>query len=76
MSNEKQLGLAFLQYTQDYDEQMPSAAVGVDAAGRTGGWMYYSKYPADSMVGPAGYDPEIRRHLFVCEKRAGVRLPG
>ncbi|MGI4789974.1 MAG: DUF1559 domain-containing protein [Janthinobacterium lividum] len=32
-SNEKQLGLAFTQYTQDYDEQMPGNA---DAYG--GGW--------------------------------------
>ena len=30
-SNEKQLGLAFVQYTQDYDEQMPG--VGRNAAG-------------------------------------------
>ena len=27
-SNEKQLGLAFTQYTQDYDEQMPGIGVG------------------------------------------------
>ena len=30
-SNEKQLGLAFIQYTQDSDEQMPG--VGIDATG-------------------------------------------
>jgi prepilin-type N-terminal cleavage/methylation domain-containing protein/prepilin-type processing-associated H-X9-DG protein len=74
MSNEKQLGLAFMQYTQDYDEQMPSAAVGLDAAGKIGGWIYYSKFPADSLVGPAGYDPKFggiysyvkNAQVFVC----------
>ena len=34
-SNEKQLGLAFTQYTQDYDEQMPG--VGIDNSGNSNG---------------------------------------
>jgi len=44
LSNEKQIGLAILQYSQDYDEKMPSGAPGdVDAAiasgrGAGSGW--------------------------------------
>jgi prepilin-type N-terminal cleavage/methylation domain-containing protein/prepilin-type processing-associated H-X9-DG protein len=34
-SNERQLGLAFLQYTQDFDEEWPN---GITASGDGGGW--------------------------------------
>ena len=38
-SNEKQLGLAFTQYTQDYDEQMPGVGIDSTGARSTGqGW--------------------------------------
>ena len=38
-SNEKQLGLGFLQYTQDYDEQMPQPLVGGGPGGAySRGW--------------------------------------
>ncbi len=44
LSNEKQLGLAFVQYSQDYDELMPSAVKGATGANLLGGWMFYSVF--------------------------------
>ena len=44
LSNLKQLGLAVTQYTQDYDERMPSATAGLSGDMRAGGWIYYSKF--------------------------------
>ena len=46
LSNLKQLGLAFTQYTQDYDERMPSAVKGATAVNALGGWMFFSAFPA------------------------------
>ncbi|RYX81139.1 type II secretion system protein [bacterium] len=57
-SNMRQLTLGVMQYTQDYDERLPTAAVG--AAGENqGGWVYYSKF------GTASTDP-----VFVPSKGA------
>ena len=36
LSNTKQLGLAFMQYAQDYDEHMPNAYSGLDGVGGVG----------------------------------------
>ena len=44
LSNEKQLGLAFIQYTQDYDEIMPAATAGPGGVGQSGGWVYYTVF--------------------------------
>jgi prepilin-type N-terminal cleavage/methylation domain-containing protein/prepilin-type processing-associated H-X9-DG protein len=55
MSNVRQLGLAFTQYVQDYDETLPGAGVGLASAGLQGGWIYYKSFPADATVN--GYDP-------------------
>jgi prepilin-type N-terminal cleavage/methylation domain-containing protein/prepilin-type processing-associated H-X9-DG protein len=41
-SNMKQLGLAFLQYTQDYDERLPNATRGDNGINVRGGWMFYT----------------------------------
>ena len=43
LSNEKQLGLAFTQYTQDYDESLPSQSCGPAGAGKMG-WVFYSTF--------------------------------
>lgn len=45
-SNLKQLGLAMIQYTQDYDERMPNIGGGAPANGLTGGWVYYDVFDA------------------------------
>lgn len=42
-SNVKQLGLAFMQYTQDYDERLPGAWYSDPGENQSGGWVYYSK---------------------------------
>jgi prepilin-type N-terminal cleavage/methylation domain-containing protein/prepilin-type processing-associated H-X9-DG protein len=45
LSNMKQLGLGFMQYTQDYDERLPLAEHGTPATGGPG-WIYYTVFPA------------------------------
>jgi prepilin-type N-terminal cleavage/methylation domain-containing protein/prepilin-type processing-associated H-X9-DG protein len=51
-SNLRQLGLAVLQYTTDYDETMPGAYSGdygiETSPTRLGGWIYYSEYASDA----------------------------
>ena len=37
-SNEKQLGLAFIQYSQDFDEHYPQGAYGIPGDGTGSGW--------------------------------------
>lgn len=84
LSNEKQLGLAFFQYVQDYDEQLPSAGEGANAAGKQGGWIYYNKFAADSTTGPPGYDPRQgaiysyvkNAQVFVCPDDSKGRFNG
>ncbi len=73
-SNERQLGLGFLQYIQDYDEQFPgawggngSSATGVN---QVGGWMFYSAY-SNSASTANGFDP-ARGALYSCVKSTGV----
>ena len=60
-SNLKQLGLACAQYIQDYDEMFPGAAHGGGAINLTGGWTYYTAYPANAT--PGAYDNK-RGSLF------------
>ena len=43
-SNLKQLALAVTQYTQDYDERMPSITDGTSGSGKLGGWNYYTGF--------------------------------
>ena len=70
LSNEKQLGLAWTQYTQDYDELLPSQACGPTGAGR-GGWMYYSIFGTGGT--PPVYDV-TRGGLYPYVKSKGVYL--
>ncbi len=44
LSNLKQLALGVTQYTQDYDERMPSLPNGATGANVLGGWMFYSVF--------------------------------
>jgi len=47
LSNMKQLGLGVTQYTQDYDERVPSSTDGVGTGkgdNVLGGWMYYTGF--------------------------------
>jgi prepilin-type N-terminal cleavage/methylation domain-containing protein/prepilin-type processing-associated H-X9-DG protein len=67
-SNLRQLGLAFTQYAQDYDERLPLAVDGAfgetGGASKTtgtsvpgpvqGGWMYYTKFGSGKGTGGGG----------------------
>jgi len=54
LSNMKQLGTAVTLYTQDYDEQLPNAIHGFPGVNLTGGWIYYSAFPANET--PRSFD--------------------
>src|SRR5450631_1706865 len=44
ISNLRQLGLAVMQYTQDYDEFIPGAAASPSSANIEGGWVFYTQF--------------------------------
>src|SRR6185503_6823587 len=47
-SNLKQIGLGFMQYTQDFDERLPNATDGGGGgAGKAGGWVVFSTWPSN-----------------------------
>ncbi len=71
LSNMKQLGLAFTQYTQDYDELMPSVASGdaTKGSGKLGGWMYYTNF--GGTPGPLTFDP-TQGSIYSYVKSKGV----
>lgn len=56
MSNIRQLGMGTLLYTNDNDDSMPNSYYGPAGVGLTGGWIYYSRFPADDGLGPAAFD--------------------
>ena len=72
LSNVKQLSLAFMQYTQDYDEALPGATDGPKGVGQAGGWVYYSAFGANNY--PRSYDvlrgglaPYVKNaQVFIC----------
>ncbi len=74
ISNIRQIGMAALMYSNDYDDVGPGAAIGAADAGLVGGWIYYNRFPADDGALPAGYDvtkgslyPYIKNGgIFVC----------
>ena len=70
-SNVRQIGLAFQQYLQDYDETLPNSTDGPPGAGRTGAWLYYNRFPANDPLTPAAFEPE-RGGLFPYIKNAQV----
>ena len=75
LSNEKQLGLAVIQYQQDYDERMPSVASGGGAGkgeGMLGGWMYYTNF-MPTATAPLTFDP-TQGSLYTYIKSKGVYL--
>jgi prepilin-type N-terminal cleavage/methylation domain-containing protein/prepilin-type processing-associated H-X9-DG protein len=79
-SNLKQVGLGFLQYTQDYDELLPQATYGPGGANLKGGWMFYTAFPGNPGNGTyqsaqGNVYPYIRSsQIFVCPSDAdGLR---
>ena len=71
-SNEKQLGLAFTQYTQDYDEVLPAVTAGPGGAGKLGGWVYYSAFTSSPVA--AGSFDVTQGSLYAYIKSKGVYL--
>jgi prepilin-type N-terminal cleavage/methylation domain-containing protein/prepilin-type processing-associated H-X9-DG protein len=61
-SNLRQLGMAFLQYTQDYDETLPGSYngdYGIDVnKTHIGGWIYYSQFVEDDPTAK-DFDPTL-----------------
>ena len=83
-SNVKQIVLAAIMYADDNDDNGPCAMVGPGGAGLVGGWMYYSRFPADDDQKPAAYDPKqgslypyIKNgDLFVCTTDSHGKISG
>jgi len=81
-SNLKQLGLGFMQYTQDHDERLPVAIDGAFGAGKTGGWTYYSTFGTGGVE--AVFDPALgslhtyvkSAQVYVCPSDAQGRKNG
>jgi len=72
ISNEKQLGLAIIQYCDDCDEVLPGAAAGGSPGiGATGGWMYYSAYTLDGSG--SKFEPD-QGSLYVYVKSKAVYI--
>ena len=69
VSNMRQLNTAFTLYTQDYDELLPSATDGTSGAGLSGGWVYYTVFPANQK--PRSYDV-TRGGLYAYTKNAQI----
>ncbi|MGI4790503.1 MAG: prepilin-type N-terminal cleavage/methylation domain-containing protein [Janthinobacterium lividum] len=67
LSNLKQLGLAVVQYTQDYDERMPSVTDG-PTGNVLGGWMYYNTFGTTTA---GAFDP-TQGSLYTYIKSKGV----
>lgn len=44
LSNQRQLGMAFLAYAQDNDERLPGATDGTAGEGKPGGWIFYKVF--------------------------------
>jgi prepilin-type N-terminal cleavage/methylation domain-containing protein/prepilin-type processing-associated H-X9-DG protein len=85
-SNLKQLGLAFMQYSQDYDEKLPGAVDGPAGANLSGGWMYYTAFGSGSGApdAPPAYRPDLgslypytkSTQIYLCPSDTDGKLPG
>jgi len=78
----KQIGLGIMQYTQDYDERMPSAWVGPDGESKLGGWVYYTTaglagVPAVFDVSKGSVYPYLKSaQIFVCPSDSAAKGSG
>jgi prepilin-type N-terminal cleavage/methylation domain-containing protein len=85
LSNVRQLGQAFLMYAGDSDETLPNAADGPEGTQRTGGWIYYRRFPAnDTQTERNSFDPTDGglfpyvkgAQVYVCPSDSEGRLSG
>jgi prepilin-type N-terminal cleavage/methylation domain-containing protein/prepilin-type processing-associated H-X9-DG protein len=54
-SQERQVGMAFIMYSDDAGGSLPMVRHNVDGNGRTGGWIYYRSFPNQL---PGTFQPE------------------
>lgn len=70
MSNLRQLGLGFAQYTGDYDERLPNTVDGEGGVALLGAWTFYSAFPATSSAfqpAKGGLYPYVKsEQIYVC----------
>ena len=70
-SNLKQLGMAFTQYAQDYNDHFPNVLWQSGGVNREGGWVFYSAYD------PNGFNSSFdvtRGSLFPYTKNAQIYI--
>ena len=71
-SNMRQIGLAFMQYTQDNSERMPAVGVAADANGTRGTWNPFNTFvdhsgKTDFKMGESTLQPYLKvTGIFVC----------
>jgi prepilin-type N-terminal cleavage/methylation domain-containing protein/prepilin-type processing-associated H-X9-DG protein len=79
-SNMKQIGLAFVQYTQDYDELLPLTSDGETALGVEGGWNYYTVFGntnARFNMSKSSLMPYLKNvQIFVCPSDTYAQASG
>ena len=67
LSNLKQLGLGFMQYTQDYDERLPNVSDNTATTPVLGNWTSYSGTPVVFDPSKGSIFPYIKStQIFVC----------
>jgi prepilin-type processing-associated H-X9-DG protein len=82
LSNQKQLDFAFQIYAQDYDDTLPNTTDGDSGAGRPGGWLYFSQYPANGVskafdVTQGSLYPYVKNvQIFICPSDTQGRISG
>lgn len=85
LSNVRQLGQAFLMYAGDNDETLPNAADGPEGEGRSGGWIFFSHFPAnDTQAKRGAFEPASGglypylkgAQAYVCPSDSEGRLSG
>ena len=71
LSNQKQIGVGFMMYVQDNDERLPCVVDGPGGLNQPGGWVYYSRFPANTT--PKSFDV-TKGSLFPYVKNAQVYI--
>lgn len=71
LSNQHQIVLASIMYANDNSDTGPGATNSSTGAGLTGGWMFYTRFPADDDKAPPAYIPS-RGAIFPYAKSEGI----
>jgi prepilin-type processing-associated H-X9-DG protein len=84
LSNVRQIVLASVMYSDDNDDVGPCAVVGLHGAGLNGGWIFYTRFPADDDKLPGSYQPQNgtlfpyvkNRTIFACPTDVHAQISG